>query len=325
MESKISVIVPVYNSERFVSKCIESIINQIYLNLEIIIINDGSTDRSTQICEYYAKIDSRIILINKQNSGVSDSRNIGIKVASGEYIGFVDSDDTISSNFYFNLMELMVSNNSDVGVLGNYLVNTRNISILTNQETYFLDGIEAKSRLLTLEFPTSLWAYLYKKEIITNQELNGQIHFFEDFDFNYRVLTSAKKITVLNKHYYFYNSNEYNVNSESLSGRKLTCLEIYNLILNFDERLDIEKAQFFRSHFAISMIINLSKHSVTEKDYKKDIRRECVTMISDITKSSWVPLAYKLLIVMFIVFPSLTTKLLSIKYTRKIKSEGTKN
>ena len=96
MNKLISVIVPVYNAEKYLKECVESLINQTYINLEIILINDGSTDNSIQICNEYADYDSRIIVVDKLNEGVSKTRNLGIEIAKGDFITFVDSDDYIT-------------------------------------------------------------------------------------------------------------------------------------------------------------------------------------------------------------------------------------
>ena len=117
MGELISVIVPVYNVEKYLSQCLDSIINQTYKNIEIILINDMSTDKSKEICEQYAKKDSRIKLINKStNSGASDSRNLGIENCQGEYITFVDSDDYIDYNFIESLYEVAKNENADIVV-----------------------------------------------------------------------------------------------------------------------------------------------------------------------------------------------------------------
>jgi len=100
----ISIIVPVYNSSVFLHECLQSIISQTYTNLEILLVDDGSTDDSLEICKSYAEQDSRIKVFHKENGGVSSTRNFGLRVATGEYIGFVDSDDFISSEMFENLL-----------------------------------------------------------------------------------------------------------------------------------------------------------------------------------------------------------------------------
>ena len=104
--SKISVIVPVYNVEKFIKRCLDSIINQTMRDLEIILVNDGSTDNSGKICDEYAQLDNRITVIHKENGGLSSARNTGLDVATGEWIAFVDSDDYIEKNMYEVLYEV---------------------------------------------------------------------------------------------------------------------------------------------------------------------------------------------------------------------------
>ena len=104
MDKLISVIIPIYNSEKYIKKCIESIINQTYKNIEVILINDGSTDNSEEICNQYASEDGRIKVINTTNKGVSASRNIGLKNATGDYISFIDCDDYVDKDLYLDVI-----------------------------------------------------------------------------------------------------------------------------------------------------------------------------------------------------------------------------
>ena len=106
---EISIIVPVYNAENYLDNCIKSILNQTFEDFELILVNDGSTDKSSHICNYYKKIDSRIKLINKKNGGVSSARNKGLEVAIGKYIGFVDSDDYIHPKMYETLYNYIIA------------------------------------------------------------------------------------------------------------------------------------------------------------------------------------------------------------------------
>ena len=115
---KISIIVPVYNVENYIEKCIKSIIAQTFKDFELILIDDGSTDNSGYICDKYLNLDSRIKVIHKENTGVSDTRNLGLKVATGDYIGFVDSDDFIDKLMYEKLYDESVNNHSDMIIIG---------------------------------------------------------------------------------------------------------------------------------------------------------------------------------------------------------------
>lgn len=111
---KISVIVPIYNVEKYIEKCINSIINQTYKDLEIILVDDGSTDSSGKICDEYAKKDKRIKVIHKKNGGVSSSRNIALTIANGDYITWIDSDDWIEKDTYSKLADIILKNKADI-------------------------------------------------------------------------------------------------------------------------------------------------------------------------------------------------------------------
>ena len=114
MEELISIIVPVYNVEKYLEKCVDSIINQTYKNIEIILVDDGSKDNSGKICDIIKEKDERIKVIHKQNGGLSDARNAGLKIAKGTYIGFVDSDDYIAEDMYQTLYSLSKEKNADI-------------------------------------------------------------------------------------------------------------------------------------------------------------------------------------------------------------------
>ena len=113
-EELISVIIPIYNVEKYLKDCIESILNQTYKKLEIILVNDGSTDSSGDLCEFYAKNDNRVVVIHKENGGLSEARNIGIKEARGKYLALIDSDDIISDIFIQTLYEIQKLTGSDI-------------------------------------------------------------------------------------------------------------------------------------------------------------------------------------------------------------------
>ena len=225
-EGLISIIIPMYNEEKNISNCIESIINQTYNNIEIILVNDGSTDNTKQICEKYSKKDKRIILINKINEGVSIARNIGIQKANGEYITFIDSDDTLELDAYETCIKEMKKENADI-VCFNY----RRMNIETNFKKRY--GIKEKKEYI---FPEILedylsndqynkigeanWNKIFKYEIIKNIEFR-KIKIGEDFIFNYEAFKNAKKIINIPEILYNYTINSNSVTSESFNKEKL--------------------------------------------------------------------------------------------------------
>lgn len=118
MDKVISVIIPVYNIEKYLDRCLESIINQSYTNLEIILIDDGSTDNSGKICDDYKNQDNRIIVVHKKNEGVSQARNLGISIATGEFLSFVDGDDTVEKDMFLTLINNAYKYNADFSCCG---------------------------------------------------------------------------------------------------------------------------------------------------------------------------------------------------------------
>lgn len=204
---KISIIVPVYNSSKYLEKCFDSIRNQTYTDFEVIVINDGSTDCSGEICDKYATLDNRFKIIHKENGGVSQARNIGIDNAHGEYITFIDSDDWIDVD-YLQKFIVAVDPNCDLivsGIVCNYsngslkILNIENNSFLSNN-AYKLHQL-IKSRLYF--GPCNK---LYKTEIIRQNRIKfpDNISYGEDRIFNYEYIRYVKHIQTLNYSGYHY-------------------------------------------------------------------------------------------------------------------------
>lgn len=202
----ISVIVPVYNVEQYLKRCLESLLKQEYENLEIILIDDGSTDTSGKICDSYAEKDSRITVIHQQNKGASCARNHGLMAAKGAYIGFVDSDDWIEPDMYRYLFRLIQKYRANVAVCDyeraarpqKVKERKEKLQLRTKEELdrffYRLDG--GKSYF-------SVWNCLYQKSLLNHiQFLENQIN--EDIYFTYEVYKKADRIIFSNLQKYFY-------------------------------------------------------------------------------------------------------------------------
>lgn len=206
---KLSVIIPVYNAEKFLSRCIESIINQTFLNMEIILVNDGSTDNSLTICREYAEKDGRIKVIDKKNEGSGPTRNMGIEVASGEYLAFPDSDDRMELDAYERCVEIIEESNADLLVFG--MKTEVYTDSLNRVERIVLDEIPEREYQTEEEFRNN-WAWLYKnmdmgspcnkiyrKSIIDKYELRfPNLRRMQDGVFNmyyYDKITSFKSIS----------------------------------------------------------------------------------------------------------------------------------
>lgn len=193
----ISIIVPVYNVEKYLNKCVESILAQTYDNLEIILVDDGSPDNCGNICDKYAKKDSRIVVLHKTNGGLSDARNKGINIAKGKYIGFVDSDDYIEKDMFEILYNLCKENNADISMISykeieNEIIINEN-SKYTNK-IFEYNNIEAIKELLKDEIVKNYaWNKLYKKELFDKIEYPINMA-YEDVGTTYKLFEKAKKI-----------------------------------------------------------------------------------------------------------------------------------
>ena len=206
---EISIIVPVYNSEKYIKRCIDSIIKQTYQNFELIIINDGSTDNSLKIInDNYSKY-KNIKIINQTNSGVSKSRNKGIEIAKGKYICFVDSDDYIDSNLIYNLLNQ--NNDYDWILSGIYDYNENKLikQIKYKDNSLNLNDINDFIIFHSQPLLTSPVAKLYKRDIIIKKQLkfNVDLSFGEDRDFNYRYAQHIDKIKLISSIGYYYEQN----------------------------------------------------------------------------------------------------------------------
>ena len=201
----ISLIIPVYKVEKYLEKCIQSVINQTYENLQIILVDDGSPDNCGKICDEYAKKDHRIEVIHKSNGGLSDARNKWLEIAKGEYIGFVDSDDYIEADMYEVLYNLLKQYNADVSICNFYTVSQGKIAI-KNAE----NGIKEYNRieilkevLLDNNIQSYAWNKLYKKELF--DEIKYPVgKKYEDIGTTFYLLEKCNKVVVTGKPEYYY-------------------------------------------------------------------------------------------------------------------------
>ena len=213
---KISVIIPVYNIEKYIRKCLESVINQTYKNLEIIVVNDGTKDNSMEIVREYLE-DNRIIVINKENGGLSSARNKGLEIATGDYISFVDSDDYLEKDLYSKLIEKV--EDEDIIVFDSRYIDTKTQKILQETKNVNIDSEKIKvlknekNNGLEYYFDLSVvvWDKIYKRDFLKKYNLKfveGII--YEDIPWSYEVYLLAKKVKYLNMIGYNYQVNREN-------------------------------------------------------------------------------------------------------------------
>jgi len=264
-EPLISVIVPIYNVEKYLNRCIDSIINQTHRNLEIILVDDGSPDNCPKICDEYAKKDNRIIVIHKKNGGLSSARNAGLDICNGEYVSFIDSDDFISNCFIEILLRVLVENKSDIS-------ECKFLKFKENEEQILLDTINEYKNVLTdtssifdsrqmqlklFDFDcvnhVVVWNKIYKKDIYKGLRFpNGKIH--EDEYTTYKAFSNAKTVAIINKELYFYRYVNTSIMGRKFNEKRLDILEAYE-----------EKKEFYRDDNEILKLVVLKYQYLLKK------------------------------------------------------------
>jgi len=216
-DEKISIVIPIYNTEQYLDKCVDSVLNQTYKNLEVILVDDGSTDDSGKICDYYAAKDQRVVIIHQRNQGNNVARKNGVKIANGDYVGFVDSDDWIEPDMYQCMVDNIKKNNADIVSVGFYLENSNKTEIYNDEidsnlykigkdTNKFIESVllgNTKSRLYSIQW--NLVTKLFKRNVISvSQEKVNGVFYGEDMAVTFESYYLADSISVINKPYYHY-------------------------------------------------------------------------------------------------------------------------
>ena len=303
---KISVIVPVYNVEKYLKRCLDSIINQTYKNLEIILINDGSTDNSGIICDEYAKKDNRIIVKHKENSGVSSTKNLGMKISTGEFITFIDSDDTVDENYIEILYNNLISTNSDISVTaykvvnekGNLIQDSSKQSGLPKDATIIYEGKDIIRELLLQKTIKNFVCKLYRKEVLCNFKEGVT---YEDIVFSVQVMMKAKKVVYINTGVYNYLKRSKGITAtitlKNLSDFAQAIIDRFNLVQEkYNDLMKYNVYAFFQSTIALStkyiitdakydeIIDQIEKFITIIKNYDENNQNELSTIFTDYDK-----------------------------------------
>ena len=247
--AKISVVVPVYNVEKYLKECIDSIINQTLEDIEIICVNDGSTDSSLEILNDYAKKDSRIIVINKSNSGYGHTMNMGLNAATGEYIGIIESDDFADKNMFEDLYKLAKEYDADIvkGDWYNYWSKNkfaRKNNRISSAKALKLTNSKLDKSLLRIN--PSVWSAIYKKDFLNKYNirfLETPGASYQDLAFSFKIFALAEKVILTDKAYLYYRQD--NMNSSVKSKTKVYCVcDEYEEIDRFLEQYPDLKFEF---------------------------------------------------------------------------------
>ncbi|MCD8131579.1 MAG: glycosyltransferase [Lachnospiraceae bacterium] len=226
MSPKVSIIVPVYNAEKTIARCVESVLKQSYRDFELILVNDGSSDSSKDICNSYAKVDSRVRVIHKENTGVSDTRNRGIAAAGGEYVQFLDSDDWLAPDAVGLFTRTMEEYDCDMVITDFYRVNGKRVSL---KGAIDVDGLMDRAAFAQymMQKPSDfyygvLWNKLFKRSILMEHEMkmDTSISWCEDFIFNLEYILYVDRIYALKVPVYYYVKTKGSLVSQGMSMKK---------------------------------------------------------------------------------------------------------
>ncbi len=263
MNDLISIIVPVYNIEKYIFECLDSITKQTYENIEIILVDDGSTDNSSKICDEFSKKDERMKVIHKINEGVSKARNIGINEAHGKYITFIDSDDYVDKNYVKFLYDEIISCDADVSICGTIDIDDNNVFIKKSIPfDNILNSEEALKQLLNEKFYTSvIWSKMYKNNIAKNVKFREDLKISEDLVYLYNVIKNSKIIKVnTNLNTYYYRLHKSNTTSCEFNDDWEKEIQICKNIIedcqiNFNDLLPYAIKRYIRINYSCMMKI----------------------------------------------------------------------
>lgn len=313
---KLSIIVPVYNTAEYLPECLDCFLSQTYQNFEVILVDDGSPDNSGKICDEYAKKDGRFRVIHQKNQGVSAARNAGLDVAEGDYVGFVDSDDTFLSGMLESYASIAEETDADIVQSVGYISDENLAKYNGRFFLHILNNKEARRAFFTIgEVRPSVCLSVFKKDFIADMRFPSHIVQWEDYAFTGVLVSCANRVAVTSELFYIYRYREGSATKQSLNDKHLTCL----LIDDFFEKNSVYQSQqekydvagFFVRCCALGYLASPKK--VKEK-YRAKIRKE----IKDNKTSLWncksVSLNMKVIILTILISENISKAILTLKY-----------
>ena len=303
----VSIIIPVYNVEDYLERCIESVINQTYTNIEVILVNDGSTDKSEDICRKFAKNDKRLKIISQRNQGVSCARNTGIMYANGDYIGFVDPDDFIDKSMYEKLLLNMKKYNASISVCAytnNESSGNMESKIFVNKDKNIFDNLFEEGK-----FSGFVWNKLYARKLIYKNgdtiKFKNDIKALEDLLFNYYIFKECNCVVYSSEELYHYIIRE----NSALTSKKCDLSAPRALKIIMDD-IDNEKIYCMLEYRYVSGITGFI-YNAKKRNFKVDdeIRKSQRVYIKKVLKRKHVTIKQKIKLVAFYTLPGIYLKL----------------
>ena len=274
---KVSFIIPVYNVEKYLKKCIKSVLDQSYQNIEVLLIDDGSTDGSLKICDDYAKKDSRIKVFHKENEGLSATRNLGVKLSTGKYITFIDSDDTISEDFCETLLNAIKTQKCDVASVSLVMTRVNGYKIETSNDTEVVSHDNElrvytkkdilKEVLLRKSFKNYICTKLYRRELFDHCLFKEKIC-YEDVLFTYEMTKHINKIAYVDKVCYNYLKRRNSITA-TCSEKNLNDFLDVALYRYEDVKKNHPECKLYNTYALLETIISVSiKYVIAHRKYQ---------------------------------------------------------
>jgi glycosyltransferase involved in cell wall biosynthesis len=332
MENLVSIVIPAYNVGDYLNFCLESIVAQSYKNLEVLLVNDGSTDSTKDVCDLWAKKDLRIRVFHKSNGGVSSARNLGIKKAKGQYIMFVDGDDWLDANAVELLVNHLEATQADSCFCNCYYKNEHQILIATKITTdTTISSLDVAKSHLQYGFIASPWLNLTRFPLIEGKTrvlsesvpsfsnlhplFTESIHTLEDWEYNLRLILSTERIAILSSPYYHYRTVEGSASKSPLNERKMSCFLIYEKVKEFIQKNYpdlLELTRYVPIFLIYHMLVIYSGNGAIENTIEQ-LKRIARKNLFYALISSNVSLRYKVYLILASIHPILFKVLYNLK------------
>lgn len=303
---KVSIVVPVYNVDKYLKRCLNSLVEQTLDDIEIICVDDGSTDNSADILDKYSATYKKIKVIHEENHGVSMARNIGMDISSGDYIGFVDSDDCVSREMFLTLYNYATSYNVEI------------VQCESPTKGHGLELIEASDMslkaLMDFKITNSVWNKLYKREVISNIRFPSDLRFAEDFDFVANVLIKSNRVLLIPEKLYYYETRELSETRSEINDEHLKGFRVYDFLMKNSDCIFIRFREISES---LKFLNSISGHKNISKKYTDDLIKRIKKNRKFILHNPYLTLTNKATCFFVCVSPLLYV--LAVKLAKKIR------
>lgn len=304
---KVSIIIPVYNVESYLDECVKSVLKQTFEDFEIILVNDGSTDFSGEMCKTYQEIDKRIRVLHKENGGLSSARNVGIDNAKGEYLVFIDSDDAVHPDYLNTLISLAEKYSADLVVCG-FIKSERCVWQICDEKVEIRTGTEILCRINDNDVVmTVTWNKLYHRKFFDDFSIRfpeGKIH--EDMFFTPQIFLHAQKMVISNKKLYFYRQRSNSIMTSDFSPKRLDVFDSLEFRIQFfknngfEELLADEYEKYIRKFCEIYPKIKKQKYKFFNEQNK--IMNKAKSFLFDKNVFYKLSFKYKIKLLLFVLF-----------------------